>query len=132
MTELKQTLTLLRGTGLMLNIVVGAGLLALPGLTVAVAGDQALWAWLVCAVAALPLLLVFVILGGRHLDAGGIAHFVKLAFGEHGYIAASLIFLGAVAFGLPSHLPPGITLPPSPAVRRRRLPAELLSLRRCV
>ena len=102
MTELKQTLTLLRGTGLMLNIVVGAGLLALPGLTVALAGDQALWAWLVCAIAALPLLLVFVILGGRHPDAGGIAHFVKLAFGEHGYIAASLIFLGAVAFGLPA------------------------------
>ena len=95
-------LTMLRGTGLMLNIVVGAGLLALPGLTVAVAGDQALWAWLVCAIAATPLLLVFVILGGRYPDAGGIAHFVRLAFGEAGYIAASLIFLGAVVFGLPA------------------------------
>ena len=30
MTELKPKLTMLRGTGLMLNIVVGAGLLALP------------------------------------------------------------------------------------------------------
>jgi len=102
MSELKPTLTVLRGTGLMLNIVVGAGLLALPGLTVAVAGDQALWAWLVCAIAAMPLLLVFVILGGRHPDAGGIAHFVKIAFGDAGYLAASLIFLGAVAFGLPA------------------------------
>ena len=102
MSELKPTLTVLRGTGLMLNIVVGAGLLALPGLTVAVAGDQALWAWLVCAVAAMPLLLVFVILGSRHPDAGGIAHFVKLAFGDAGYLAASLIFLGAVVFGGPA------------------------------
>lgn len=102
MSELKPTLTTLRGTGLMLNIVVGAGLLALPGLTVAVAGDQALWAWLVCALTAIPLLLVFVILGGRYPDAGGIAHFVRLAFGEAGYIAASLIFLGAVVFGLPA------------------------------
>lgn len=102
MSELKQMLTVLRGTGMMLNIVVGAGLLALPGLTVAIAGDQALWAWLVCAIAAAPLLLVFVILGGRHPDAGGIAHFVKLAFGEAGNVAASLIFLGAVAFGLPA------------------------------
>ena len=102
MTELKPTLTMLRGTGLMLNIVVGAGLLALPGLTVAMAGDQALWAWLVCIIAAIPLLLVFVILGGRHPDAGGIAHFVRLAFGEAGYVAASLIFLGAVTFGLPA------------------------------
>ena len=102
MTDLKPTLTVLRGTGLMLNIVVGAGLLALPGLTVGVAGDQALWAWFVCALAAMPLLLVFVILGGQYPDAGGIAHFVKLAFGEGGYIAASLIFLGAVAFGGPA------------------------------
>lgn len=102
MSELKPTLTVLRGTGLMLNIVVGAGLLALPGLTVAMAGDQALWAWLVCIIAAIPLLLVFVILGGRHPDAGGIAHFVKLAFGGAGYVVASLIFLGAVAFGLPA------------------------------
>ncbi len=102
MTTLTKSLGVLRGTGLMLNIVVGAGLLALPGLTVAVAGDQALWAWLVCAITALPLLLVFVILGGRHPDAGGIAHFVKLAFGDAGYLAASLIFLGAVAFGLPA------------------------------
>ena len=39
MSALKPTLTMLRGTGLMLNIVVGAGLLALPGLTVAMAGD---------------------------------------------------------------------------------------------
>ena len=102
MTTLTKSLGVLRGTGLMLNIVVGAGLLALPGLVVGVAGDQALWAWLVCAIAAMPLLLVFVILGGRHPDAGGIAHFVKLAFGEAGYVAASLIFLGAVLFGLPA------------------------------
>jgi len=62
-TDLKPTLTVLRGTGLMMNIVVGAGLLALPGLTVAVAGDQALWAWLVCAMASLPLLLVIIGIG---------------------------------------------------------------------
>ncbi|SDQ19943.1 amino acid permease [Pseudovibrio sp. Tun.PSC04-5.I4] len=102
MSELKQTVGTLRGAGLMLNIVIGAGLLALPGLVVKQAGDQALWAWGVCALAALPLLLVFIVMGRRFPNAGGIAHFAEVAFGRNGYGAASLLFLGAVIFGLPA------------------------------
>ena len=49
MTTLSKSLGVVRGTGLMLNIAVGAGLLALPGLAVEAAGDQALWSWLACA-----------------------------------------------------------------------------------
>ncbi len=70
MNELNRTLTPLRGAALMLNIVVGAGLLALPGLVVEMAGDHALWSWLVCAVASLPLLTVFIIMGRRYPHAG--------------------------------------------------------------
>ena len=102
MTTLSKSLGVVRGTGLMLNIVVGAGLLALPGLAVEAAGDQALWSWLACAIAALPLLAVCILLGRRHPDAGGVAHFARMAFGETGYLATSLIFLGAVIFGLPA------------------------------
>src|SRR5690606_29134926 len=100
--SLKQPLTFLRGTAVMLNIVVGAGLLALPGLAIKQAGSLAFVSWIVCAVAAMPLLAVFVVLGRRYPDAGGIAHFAQMAFGRQGYAAASLVFLGAVAFGLPS------------------------------
>ena len=102
MTTLTKSLGVVRGAALMLNIVVGAGLLALPGLAVEAAGDQALWSWLACAVAALPLLVVCIIMGRSHPDAGGVAHFARTAFGEAGYLATSLIFLGAVVFGLPA------------------------------
>ena len=102
MTTLSKSLGVIRGTGLMLNIVVGAGLLALPGLAVEAAGDQALWSWLACALAALPLLAACIIMGRSHPDAGGVAHFARMAFGEGGYLATSLIFLGAVIFGLPA------------------------------
>ena len=102
MTTLTKSLGVVRGTGLMLNIVVGAGLLALPGLAVEAAGAQALWSWLACALAALPLLVVCIIMGRRYPDAGGVAHFARTAFGETGYLATSLIFLGAVVFGLPA------------------------------
>jgi amino acid efflux transporter len=102
MSDLRQPLTLLRGTALMLNIVIGAGLLALPGLAFRDAGAFALVSWLSCALAAAPLLAVFVLLGRSYPNAGGVAHFAQLAFGRQGYAAASLVFLGAVIFGLPS------------------------------
>ena len=79
MTTLTKSLGVVRGTGLMLNIVVGAGLLALPGLAVEAASDQALWSWLACALAALPLLAVCIIM--PKLDAGGVA-FRAHGFGE--------------------------------------------------
>ena len=65
MTELAKTLSATRGAGLMLNIVVGAGLLALPGLVVEAVGKHALWAWATCAIAAIPLLSVFIIMGRK-------------------------------------------------------------------
>ena len=102
MTELVKTLSATRGAGLMLNIVVGAGLLALPGLVVESVGDHALWAWAVCAIVAMPLLTVFIIMGRRFPNAGGIAHFSEMAFGSAAYIITSFILLGAVAFGLPA------------------------------
>jgi amino acid efflux transporter len=86
----------------MLNIVIGAGILALPGLAVKQAGDHAFLAWMLCALAALPLLGVFIMLGRRFPDAGGIAHYAMIGFGRHGYTAASFLLLGAVLFGLPS------------------------------
>lgn len=102
MAKLVKTLSATRGAGLLLNIVVGAGLLALPGLVVEAVGDHALWAWAVCTVAAIPLLIVFIIIGKRFPNAGGIAHFTEMAFGSLFYAIASFIFLGATAFGLPA------------------------------
>lgn len=86
----------------MLNIVIGAGLLALPGLAVEAAGSQAIWSWILCSIIALPLIIAFIIMGRKYPDAGGTAHFTKMAFGDAGYIICSLIFLGAVVFGLPA------------------------------
>ncbi|AFK55104.1 APC family permease [Tistrella mobilis] len=100
--ELARNLGPLKGAAVMLNIVLGAGLLILPGLAVRQAGDHALLAWGICALAALPLLAVFVILGRRFPDAGGIGHFAARAFGPAWAPASSFILLGAVAIGLPS------------------------------
>ncbi|MCA3554024.1 amino acid permease [Aestuariivirga sp.] len=100
--ELGRTLTATRGAAILLNIVVGAGLLTLPGLVQKVAGSQAPLAWAVCAIAATPLVLVFVLLGRRYPDAGGIAAYAGKAFGPAAQRVAAFLLLGAVAFGLPS------------------------------
>jgi amino acid efflux transporter len=102
MAELKKSLSLFGGTALFLNIVIGAGLLVLPGIVFKQVGSLALASWLVCAIAVLPLIAVFVLLGKDYPDAGGISHYAYRAFGSMGQRVASLLLLGAVAFGLPS------------------------------
>lgn len=102
MAELKRTLSVWRGTALMLNLVLGAGLLTLPGLAVGMVGDAAPFVWMACAAAALPLIVVFAILGRRFPSSGGLAGILFQGFGDFGYVAATLLILGAVAFGLPA------------------------------
>ncbi|MDJ0639668.1 MAG: amino acid permease [Paracoccaceae bacterium] len=102
MSELNKSIGLWQGTGMMLSIVLGAGLLALPGLAAETAGSGALYVWLACAAVSVPLLAVFAIVGRLHPDAGGIAAIMKKAFGNQGYAPATFLFLGAVSVGLPS------------------------------
>jgi amino acid efflux transporter len=100
--DLRKSLTVFTGTALLINIVVGAGLLTLPGLAVKAAGSHAFVAWILAGLVAAPLLLVFVLLGRSVPDAGGLAAYARAAFGPIGQRIASFLFLGAVAFGLPA------------------------------
>lgn len=102
MGELTKALGPWRGTAMMLNIVLGAGLLTLPGLAAQSAGSAAIVVWVVCALAAFPLLLIFALLGRDYPDAGGLASIMRHAFGAFGYVPSTFIFLGAVAVGLPA------------------------------
>lgn len=102
MAELNRSIGLWRGTGAMLNIVLGAGLLTLPGLAAMTAGPGATTVWLACAAVAIPLLAVFAILGRAYPDSGGITAVMRRAFGDFAYVPATFLFLAAVAVGLPS------------------------------
>lgn len=102
MNCIQRSLGVWRGTAVMLNIVLGAGLLILPGLAIGEGGEAALAAWLIAAAAALPLLAVFVVLGKRHAGAGGVAELAMRAFGPPGHLVTSMLFLGAVCLGIPA------------------------------
>ena len=101
-TGLSKSLGVFRGTALLLNIVVGAGLLTLPGLAIKQLGGIAFAAWTICALSAVPLLAVFIVLGRRYPDAGGITSYAFRAFGPIGRNITSALFLGAVTLGLPA------------------------------
>lgn len=102
MSDLQKSLSAWRGAALFINIVLGAGLLVLPGLTVQKIGDLSMISWVICAVLAAPLFIIFIILGCRYPGPGGIASYVQQAYGRLAYIIASLMFLGAVLLGLPA------------------------------
>ncbi len=102
MSELKKTLTSVRGAALMLNIVLGSGLLVLPGLAVQQVGTQSIYFWIVCGLVAVPLLAVFALLGRVAPDAGGIASIAGKAFGRPFYVISTFLFLGTVVLGLPA------------------------------
>lgn len=102
MKQIKKTLGAFSGTAMFLNVVLGTGLLILPGLTAKIAGLAAFWAWVAAALVSIPLLWVFAHLSALFPHTGGIAHIVGRTFGRAGFVAASLIFLGAVSLGLPS------------------------------
>jgi amino acid efflux transporter len=102
MAELAKTLTACRGTAIMLNIVLGAGLLTLPGLAIGSVGAAAPLVWAACALASVPLLIVFARLGRRFPGSGGVASFAAEAFGTTGSGIATFLLFGAVILGLPS------------------------------
>jgi amino acid efflux transporter len=78
--RLVKTLTLAPAVGLAITMVVGSGLLVLPGLAYLEAGSTAIYAWIISALVSVPLLVVFARFGATFPGAGGIAGFVQQTF----------------------------------------------------
>ena len=96
--HLAKTLSVGQAIGLGITIVVGSGLLVLPGLAYREVGDAAIWAWVGDALLVLPLLVVFGYLGSRYPSAGGIAGFVQAGFGRTGAAATEVLLIGTFVF----------------------------------
>jgi amino acid efflux transporter len=97
--SLEKSLTLGPAIGLAITMVVGSGLLVLPGLAYAQVGSAAIYIWLISAIAVGPILIIFSTLGAKFPNAGGVAGFLRAAFGEQAGIATELLVLGAVPGG---------------------------------
>jgi amino acid efflux transporter len=97
--HLEKTLGLLPAVGLAINLVVGSGLLILPGLAYQETGGVAVYAWAISALVSIPLLVVFARLGADIPGAGGVAGFMQSAFSRRAGAATEILLLGAVPGG---------------------------------
>lgn len=94
MSGLKQELGLARGIGLLSTSLLGTGVFAVPALAALVAGNNSLWAWPVLIILVFPIAIVFAILGRHYPSAGGVAHFVGMAFGSRRASHRLVVFIG--------------------------------------
>jgi amino acid efflux transporter len=97
--ELKKTLGLFTAVGLAITMVVGSGLLILPGLAYQKVGSAAIYAWGISALISIPLLIVFARLGAEIPGAGGVAGFMQAAFSRREGAATEILILGTIPGG---------------------------------
>lgn len=104
MSGLKQELGLAQGVGLLSTSLLGTGVFAVPALAAWAAGGDSLWAWPILIVLVFPIAIVFAILGRHFPSAGGVAHFVDIAFGPRLARVTGWLFLSVIPVGLPAAL----------------------------
>ena len=104
MSGLKQELGLAQGVGLLSTSLLGTGVFAVPALAALVAGDNSLWAWPALILLVFPIAIVFATLGRHFPSAGGVAHFVHMAFGPRLARVTGWLFLSVIPVGLPAAL----------------------------
>ncbi|AIQ18681.1 amino acid permease [Paenibacillus sp. FSL H7-0357] len=104
---MKETPTLQRNIGmpqaiaLYIGAVLGSGVLIVPGLAAEMAGPASLLAWGFMTLMILPLALSMGLLSAKFPNAGGVSHFVTLAFGPKAGALVGWFFLMSVPIGGP-------------------------------
>lgn len=77
------------------NMVVGGGIFAMPGLIAAQMGSAAVFAYLICSITVALVFLCFAEIGSRVSRSGGVYAYVEDAFGPFaGFIASILFWFG--------------------------------------
>jgi len=95
-------LSMLQGAALTIGGVLGTGVITLPSLAARAAGPASLISWLVLVVLSVPLAATFGALGARFPDAGGVATYVRRAFGAKVGGMVGWCFYLAVPIGAPA------------------------------
>ncbi len=80
MNELKKEPGLVQGVILLTTSLLATGVFALPELAAVTAGNITLWAWPLLIMLTFPIAIVFAVPGRHFPHAGGVAHFIGMAF----------------------------------------------------
>lgn len=102
MNQLRRRITVWQGTALAVSLVIGSGLLGLPGLIAKTGVDAGAVAWVAVALAAAPLIAIFSKLGLTYATAAGLSRYAEAAAGPWAGYAAAIIFFGGFSIGIPA------------------------------
>ncbi|GHF89938.1 L-methionine/branched-chain amino acid transporter [Thalassotalea marina] len=91
-----------QGAGLLATTLLGTSVFILPQSSLNIAGENAIWAWVLLTLAIIPVTIIFGQLSANFPHAAGPAHFVEQAFGRVIGRAIGLSFLFAVPLGVPA------------------------------
>ncbi|WP_150271619.1 amino acid permease [Paenibacillus tepidiphilus] len=100
-SALQQNIGMPQAIALYIGAVLGSGVLIVPGLAAELAGPASLLAWGLMTLLILPLALSMGLLSAKHPNAGGVSHFVTLAFGSRAGALVGWFFLMSVPIGGP-------------------------------
>lgn len=100
-SKLQKGIGLPQAIALYIGAVLGSGVLIVPGLAAEMAGPASLLAWGFMTMLILPMALSMGLLSAKYPNAGGVSHFVTLAYGEKAGTLVGWFFLMSVPIGAP-------------------------------
>ncbi|MGP0583568.1 amino acid permease [Paenibacillus timonensis] len=100
-TKLQKGIGLPQAIALYIGAVLGSGVLIVPGLAAETAGPASLLAWGFMTLLILPMALSMGLLSAKYPNAGGVSHFVTLAYGKKTGTLIGWFFLMSVPIGGP-------------------------------
>lgn len=100
--QLRKSISWVQGAALTVGAVLGAGILVLPALAAEMAGPASLLSWLLMGLFTLPMVVAIGAMSSRFPDSGGMATYVRQAFGPQASQVAGILMLTAMPFGMPA------------------------------
>ena len=101
-TQLRKVLTLSQTVSLAITVVIGGGLLVLPGIVYQQTGPSAIYVWLLDALLMVPMLIMVAKLGAKWPSAGGVAGFMHNAFSHRWGMATEVLLIGTMGLAIPA------------------------------
>lgn len=100
---MRKHISVIHGVALAISMVIGSGLLGIPGLAIERVGPiPALLAWIIIVFSIVPLVYIFSRLGVRFPSSAGIAHYVDMAFGNSMSQGVILLLCATFVIGMPA------------------------------
>ena len=101
--RLQRNLSVFQGIAMAVSLVIGSGMLGLPGLALETGGIAATSAgWIVTTVAGLPFIFILTRLGLRFRSSAGLAYYAQVGVGPWAGSGVVAVLVGTFAIGIPA------------------------------